>query len=186
MDMLYLVLAQAVGFVALALNVISYQLKNSRQLILCRAASDAIYIFHYLLLGAYSGCVTLVFCVANGLICGARNGHNWAEWKGWKWVISILLIAASVTTWIWRNEFDPLPNLCSVISILATSWSAWSGRGKVLRVTRLAISGPTWLLYSVLVGSIPGALSEAIGMTSSAIGLWRYRKTPEEEMDFNK
>ena len=70
---MYHILAQAIGFVALVLNVTSYQLKNNRQLVMCRAAGDFVYVLHYLMLGAYSGCVTMIFCAANGLLCSFRG-----------------------------------------------------------------------------------------------------------------
>ena len=170
---MYLVIAQAIGFVALILNVASYQLSNSRQMVLCRAAGDLVYVVHYLLLGAYSGCLTLVFCAANGLLCSFR-GNQWADWKGWKWLISFLLIASSA--YAWRDSFQPVPCLCSLISVLTTIWVTWSGKGNVIRMGRLFVAGPTWLLYSIIAGSIAGALTELIGMTSAATALWRYRK----------
>lgn len=174
------VIAQAIGFIALALNVGSYQLKNSRQLVLCRAAGDTVYIFHYLLLASYSGCVTVAFCAANGLLCGFR-GNRWADWKGWKWLISAMLIIACLITW--RDAFDPLPCLCTLISVMTTIWVTWSGKGNVIRMGRLFVAGPTWLLYSALVGSIPGVLTEAIGMTSAAIALKRYGFRAQEPFD---
>ena len=173
---MYHILALAIGFVALVLNVTSYQLKNNRQLVMCRAAGDFVYVIHYLMLGAYSGCVTMIFCTANGLLCSFR-GSAWADWKGWKWVVSVLLVASSVLTW---NGFLQLvPNLCALISVLTTVWVTWSGKGNTIRKGRLFIAGPTWLLYSAIAGSIAGVLAEVIGMTSAATALWRYRKSKD-------
>ena len=75
---MHAIFAQAVGFAAMTLNIGSYQLKNSRQLVLCRAFGDLIYIAHYLLLGAYSGCTTVAICAVNGLIYGCK-GQAWAK-----------------------------------------------------------------------------------------------------------
>lgn len=41
---MHAVIAQGIGFIAMALNIGSYQLKSSRSLVLCRAAGDFIYI----------------------------------------------------------------------------------------------------------------------------------------------
>lgn len=90
----------------MVLNVGSYQLKSSRLLVLCRAAGDFIYIFHYLLLGSPNGCVTVGICSLNGVICGFR-GSAWAEWKGWKWLLSIVLTVSCLL--MWRHDFQPLP-----------------------------------------------------------------------------
>lgn len=173
---MYDIVAQAIGFVALVLNVTSYQLRNSRQLILCRAAGDFVYILHYFMLGAYSGCVTMVFCAANGLLCSFR-GSPWADWKGWKWVFSALLIVSSLLSW---NGFSQIiPNLCALLSVLTTIWVTWSGKGNIIRMGRLFIAGPTWLLYSAIAGSVAGVLTELIGISSAATALWRYRKSKD-------
>ena len=164
-------IAQAVGAGALLLNVGSNQLKNSRLLILCRAAGDFIYMIHYLLLGAYSGCTTVTICAVNGLICSFR-GSPWADWKGWKWLISVVLVIACLLTW--RASFQPIPCLCSLLSILTTIWVTWSGSGKVIRLGRLFVAGPAWLIYCISVGSVPGALAEIVGMGSVVISILRY------------
>lgn len=103
---MHAIFAQAVGFAAMTLNIGSYQLKNSRQLVLCRAFGDLIYIAHYLLLGAYSGCTTVAICAVNGLIYGCK-GQAWAEWKGWKWLLSAVLVTACLFTW--QKDFQPIP-----------------------------------------------------------------------------
>ena len=46
-----LLIGQALGFVAMAFCIGSYQIKSSRGLILCKTAGDALYVIHYLMLG---------------------------------------------------------------------------------------------------------------------------------------
>ncbi len=177
---MYNIFAQAVGFVAMAFCVSSYQIRNSRMLILWKAAGDVIYIVHYLLLGAYSGCTTVAICALNGLLCGCR-GSRWAEWKGWKWLLSALLVAACLLTW--RKAFDPFPSVCTLVSILVVIWTTWSGKARVVRLGKLFGAGPTWLAYTVFVRSYSGALCELVGMASAAVGLWRYGiKKSEDEI----
>lgn len=177
---MHAIFAQAVGFAAMTLNIGSYQLKNSRQLVLCRAFGDLIYIAHYLLLGAYSGCTTVAICAVNGLVYGCK-GQAWAEWKGWKWLLSALLVAACLLTW--RKAFDPFPSVCTLVSILVVIWTTWSGKARVVRLGKLFGAGPTWLAYTVFVRSYSGALCELVGMASAAVGLWRYGiKKSEDEI----
>ena len=175
---MYQILAQAIGFVAMALNISSYQLKNSRQLALCRATGDFIYIAHYLMLGAYSGCTTIAICALNGLVYSFR-GNRWAEWKGWKWVFSILLVIGCMFTW--RVSFQPVPSLCALFSVWINIVMTWTGKSRLIRMGRLFLAGPTWIVYAVISKSIPGALAELVGMTSAAIGLYRYGFWKEED-----
>ena len=177
---MYNIFAQAVGFVAMAFCVSSYQIRNSRMLILWKAAGDVIYIVHYLLLGAYSGCTTVAICALNGLLCGCR-GSRWVEWKGWKWLLSAVLVTACLFTW--QKDFQPIPSVCTLVSILTNIWVTWSGKGSVIRLGRLLVAGPAWIIYTVSAGSIPGTLAELVGMASAAVGLWRYGiKKSEDEI----
>ena len=173
-------IVQGLGFVAMLFCVFSYQFKTGRALILCKVIGDLIYVLHYFLLTAYSGCVTVAVCALNGLVCGARSAGRWADWKGWKWFFSVLLLMASLL--VWRKSFDPIPSLCSFISILTSIWSTWSGNTRIIRVTKLAVIGPTFLVYCVLVRSYGGALCEIIGMSSAAIGLQRYRQKSRDSL----
>lgn len=168
---MYEIFAQGLGFLAMLFCVCSYQLKSGRLLILCKVIGDSIYVLHYFLLGAYTGCVTVAVCALNGLVCGCK-GSRWAEWKGWKWFFSALLLAASLM--VWQKSFDPIPSLCSFVSILSVVWSTWSGSAKVIRMAKLAIAGPTFLIYCVFISSYGGALCEIIGMSSAAVALFRY------------
>ncbi|MBQ8586020.1 MAG: YgjV family protein [Butyricicoccus sp.] len=44
----------------MALYIFSYQIQNNRSMIVCRMLGDLTYMVHYLMLGSYSGCVTLI------------------------------------------------------------------------------------------------------------------------------
>ena len=168
---MYYLLAHLIGFVAMTIYICSYQIRSSRLMIVYRMLGDITYIIHYLMLGAYSGCVTLVVCALNGFVY-SNKGQPWAEWKGWKWFFSIVLILACLITW--RSDFDPIPCVCTLISILTVIFTTWSGRSTVIRLGKLFSAGPAWLIYCLAVGSYSGILGEVIGMASAAIGIYRY------------
>ena len=150
---------------------VSYQCKKSKQIILCRALGDGVNIGHYLMLGAYSGCGTLVICVINGLLCG-NTKYKWASWTGWKWIMSLALIVTCILT---RQEPHPwLSSICTLVSILAVVWTAWSGNAGIIRLGKILVVGPFWIVYCILVGSIPGVVNECIGIASALISMHRY------------
>ena len=168
---MYNIFAQGVGFLAMLFCIGSYQLKSGKMLIMCKALGDSIYVLHYLLLGAYSGCATVAVCALNGLVCSGR-GSRWADWKGWKWFFSALLLLASLIAW--HKSFTLIPDVCSFISIMAVIWTTWSGDARIIRVSKLAVAGPTFLIYGLYAHSYAGVLCEVIGMTSAAISIFRY------------
>ncbi len=171
------VVIQAIGVLALLIYLVSYQLRDGRRMILCRILADAVNIGHYLLLGAFSGCGTLVICVLNGLICGNRT-HAWAQWKGWKWLMSLALVVICIAT---RQGSHPwLTSACTLISILGVVWTQWSGKGWVMRLGKVLVVGPFWIIYCIFFGSIPGIINECIGMASAIVPLVRYGCSDEK------
>ena len=168
---MFFLFAHFVGCIAMALYIFSYQIRNNRSMIVCRMLGDLIYMVHYLMLGSYSGCVTLIVCALSGLVYSCK-GHSWAEWRGWKWFFCGLLIVSCL--FVWRTDFDPLPCICTLISILTVILTTWSGKSTINRLGKLLSAGPAWLIYCISVGSPSGAIAELIGMGSAALGLYRY------------
>lgn len=171
---MYSVLTQAVGFVALMVQVMSYQMKTNRELVICKMCADILWLIHYLMLGAYSGCTTLVVAILNALIYSRRQFNRWANWKGWRWVLSAVLIIACCFTW--QSSVPFWANICSMISMGSVNWFTWSDDPWLMRVAKLICVGPPWVVYCLVVGSPSGVICELMGMLSAAIGLYRYRK----------
>ena len=146
------VLIQAIGFVAMAFCIGSYQVKSGRGLILCKTAGDVLYVVHYLLLGSYSGCAALGVSAVNQ-------------------------IAACLL--VWRGSFR-VSNVCAMASMLSVTLTIWSDNGQVMRLNKLFCAGPLWVIYTIAAGSISNLLCEIIGMVSAAVGICRYRQNERE------
>lgn len=175
------VFVQAVGFVAMAFCIGSYQVKSGRGMILCKTAGDLIYVVHYLLLGGYSGCATLGVSAVSQIACSFRGRKKWADWKGWRWLFTALLIAACLL--VWRKSFRPVPCVCAMLSMSSVTLATWTGNAKLMRINKLLCAGPLWTIYSAIIGSWSGVLCEAIGMISAAAALYRYRKEAQARQE---
>ena len=100
--------AQVVGFVAMALCIGCFQCKSKNMLLALQLAGNAVFILHYVLLGAYSGCASLVLLVGSNLMLLFRiKGKSWAQGWGWRWIFSILTVLVGIATW--KNIFSLLP-----------------------------------------------------------------------------
>jgi D-serine dehydratase len=64
--------------------------------------------------------------------------------------------------------------------MLSVTLVVWTGDAKRMRANKLFCGGPLWVIYSILVGSVSGALGESIGMVSAALALLRYRRTDKD------
>ncbi len=164
---------QALGILAMVVCISSYQFKTSRGMMACKTTGDVIYIVHYLLLGAYSGCLSVAICALNGAFCALQN-HKWARWRGWRWVLIALLAAACLYTGQLSGEW--FSTGCTFVSIVIVILSTWTYDARTIRIAKLFGAGPTWLAYTLIYRSWGGALCEIFGMASSAIALIRYRK----------
>lgn len=48
------------------------------------------------------------------------------------------------------------------------------GVGKTIRLWRMLVLCPAWIVYNLMVGSWPGIALELIAMASVAVSFWRY------------
>lgn len=138
-----MLLIQTLGFVAMAFCIGSYQVKSGRGMILCKTVGDLIYVVHYLLLGGYSGCVTLSVSAVSQIACSYRGRKKWADWKGWRWVFTALLVTACLL--VWRKSFRPIPCLCAIASMSSVTLTTWTGDAKRMRLNKLFCAGPLWI-----------------------------------------
>ena len=164
---MYAIAVQLIGFVGMAFCIGCFQIKSSRWMILCQMAGNLLFVVQFLMLGAYSGCATLAFGAASSLLIGLE-GHAWAEWKGWRWVFALLTVAACLLTW--SKPYDFFVLVGQVAFILTT----WTKNGRVIRLGKLTLVGPPWIVYNLLVHSYGGVISETFGIISTLISNWRF------------
>ena len=164
---MYQVIAQAVGFVGAGLNIASYQCKTSHRLFLLQLLGNLVYTTHFFLLGAYTGCISLAISFCGNAIL-YNNGRRWANWRGWKWVFAALYIAATILTW--KDLFSLLP--CA--AMLTANFTNWSRNGRVIRLGRLAVVSPGWLIYDIYTLSYSGILCETLCLCSILLSIRRY------------
>lgn len=163
---MYQFIAQAIGFVATALQVGSFQFKSSRKLILTQLCGNTAFLIHLLMLGAYSGCVNVFFSCIRYLLLNSKNPA--AHKKVWMWMLTAANIAGTIFTW--QNIFSILP----CIAVVSLNFATWGRNGKTIRLTNLFAVSPAWLTYSIYTGSISGAITELICLGSVGISVLRY------------
>ena len=167
---MYQIIAQTIGFLGMGLYIVSYQFKSNFGLIVSQLASAGAYAVHFLMLGAYTGSILQLVTMLNYCLLTYSRNHRtgWASWRGWKWLASAAFVLATVLTW--KSTVDLLPCLGSV----ATTFANWTRNGKKMRLARLFVSGPGWLVYGFVTGSYSSVLCESIGIVSVLISIARF------------
>ena len=157
--------AQAIGFVAMSIRIISWQLRNSRHIIFCGMPAGALWTIHYLMLGAPLGALMNVLAVLrDGALSFIKERH-------------VLLVIFCFCGIMWltglyfsRFWYDLLPLIGNSIS--AISFIYRSNRPLIARAAILA--NLPWLVYNFIVGSWIGVGSATLMIISSIIGMYRH------------
>lgn len=164
---MYNIAAQALGFIGMGFCTGCFLCKSSRQLLLCQMIGNLFFLIHFLMLGAYAGCVSEVIISFNNLLI-CISGRRWTKWKGWKWLLSGCVVLSCIATW--DSLFSLMPCIATIIFILTN----WTQNGKVIRLGKLLAAGPGWIIYGLNVHSYSVVISETMGMCSVLYSICRY------------
>lgn len=166
--------AQLAGLLATALGIVSLQFQDVRTLLFVQMCGNFTFVLHYFMLGAYTACIGQIILSANVLVLCGRDGHT-ARRGGWKWLFSLLSLAACAISW--QDIFSLLPCAASLVTILTN----WSFDGRKIRLGKLLLSCPGWVVYDIHVGSWSGILCELVAMGSALLAVVRCRRKAAEE-----
>ena len=158
---------QAVGFVAVAFYIISYQMRSNRKLFLFQLMGCLIFLIQFILLGAYTGALGLAVNILRNLLLLKVNDWPWVRSK--KTLAAILVLLVGITVFTWDGWISLLP----FISVSVTCIGYWTNSAKEIRLSQL-IGSPCTLLYDGLVRSWGGLLAEAMTLASIIISIRRF------------
>lgn len=173
---------QAVGILAVALFLISYQQKKRRNIILFNSVSRGLYVLQYILLGAFEGAVLDVLGAISAVIAGKK--HTPFFKKHAKWLIVVIdgiILAAGIL--LYKNIFS----LFALAGILLQSTALWINDERRIRLVSL-IGSPFWFTYNLASRAYGSAVGDALTMASILVAMVKYKDfckrkntTPEEE-----
>ncbi len=160
------IIAQIIGFCGLALNGLSFQQKKRKGILSFQICAAAMFIVHYILLGAYTGAVLNFLGLLRSLVF-INNDKKWAKSPAWLGVFIVVFSVASVATWVDWYSFLP------ATAMILTTVSYWLKNETKIRLVTFP-SSPCWLVYNIITGSIAGIATEAVVMISLIVAIVRY------------
>lgn len=161
-------LIQAIGFVGVAVFILSYQIKSNKALYFMQLMGSALFIVQMIALGAASGSFSLIALVARNALLMKYNEWKWVQWKGWIAVFQVIYLVILVTTW--KGWLSLLPWAAMAFG----TFGYWSNNAQKIRLANLVCVAPCWLIYDALVGSWAGVLNEGITLASILLSIYRY------------
>lgn len=165
--------SQIIGFAAVGLYLLSYQLKKRKQIVWVTCISNALYVLQYLLLGAFAGAVMDIMSTVSSFFAAKKteapfNRH--ARALAWSNMLAIAVVGL-VSAVIQGEWLELLP----IAGALFQTGGLWCDNEQTIRKFGLC-SAPFWLVYNYISHAYGPALGSLIAIISIIISMVRYRK----------
>ena len=164
-------ISQTLVAVAAMFDLVSFQFKERRSILLCLGASSILVASHFFLLSnSTAGGCTLLTGV-RFLVAYFSKARRWA----WGFAISALLILGMT----YQSPLNFLPFLAAVLG----TFGSFAGSDKTLRICVMAATS-LWVAHNALIGS-PACLGPGVGLSFKQPGrllaLLHFRKNRSKE-----
>ena len=195
------VLIQIIGFVGIALNILSVQFNTHWKIMLFKTLGSMTFVIQYILLGAWVGMVMdLIGSIRN--IIFTLNVKNGKSNKWWIVFFSLITLIAGVTTiaMTWDKSIGYASNWsnnANTVVIIAVSISIISIVAKLLTTIAYGFNNPhvirmvnrpsnaCWVIYNLVAFSIAGVINDLMCLGSIVIAEIRFRKKTVNNTDNN-
>ena len=167
--------AQIFGIVGMICNIILYQQKTQKWVLIWQIFASTAFLFNYMLLGAMVGCLLNGLSVLRAVVFLFKKKTK-ANHIGWLIAFIITFVATYPLTFlVFGTEPTPKHLLIEVLPIIAMIVATVSlrlGSAKAVRFLGL-FSSPLWLIYNCFSGSIGAVASEIFNLISMVVGIFR-------------
>ena len=168
MNIIY-VISQVAGFIAFILSLIAYHRKKKNKIFQTMMVANVLDIIHYILLGAYSGCITKVIALVRNEIIIVKEKHKKFNNNITLIALFIIYLVSGILTY--KNIYSILPILAAMIYL----YFVWNGNE--LKVKKCAFYCYfLWLIYNICVFSIAGITSNIVSIISTFIAVYNEKR----------
>ena len=161
-------LATILGLLAVAMFVLSYQLKSRRNIILTNAGSRVLYVAQYILLGAFEGALLDVVALFVSLFYKARDK---AFMK--KHPVLTLIATNAVIFALGMLTYKDIFSLLPILGVIFETLGLWLKNEKHIRIVSL-LGAPFWLAYNILCRAYGSSIGNVITLISILVAIVRY------------
>ena len=165
------ILGQIAGIAALLFLVLTYFKKDKTSITRTMMISNAFYIAHYFLIGAFSGSYALIVAILRDSYIYLREKHHKKHrhrvvYNNVLVFISIFAIYISLAL---VNISEPLNTLPFIAGAFYFSFE-WFGDKFFVKLASGTASIP-WLIYDIVNFSIPGAVTDTLSIIACILGI---------------
>lgn len=173
-----MVIIQAFGILGMVMNVVSYQAKKQKNIILIQMFGSLLFVINMFLLNAIMGGLLNLIGVVRAIVY--YNKHKVKNIKMCNAIFIFLYILSYFATFfVFHKELTAFNLIAEILPLIAmitvTIAFSKSSAEDIRRMT--FISSPLWLIYNCLNFSIGGILCELFSLTSVVTATIRLKKT---------
>ncbi len=159
---------QIFGWLAALLTFLSYQCKSHKKLIIVQSGATLSMCLSYLFLGAWSGMLLNVICIIRNFII-YRKDIKFFSYTCWAYILAGVMGITGFFSWQ-----GPM-SLLIIAGLMVNTVFLYFPNVQNLRKSILVTSTMV-LIYNVYYTVWGGVANELIAITSSLIGIYRFRK----------
>ena len=166
---------QAIGIVAMAFNVLSYQMKSQKNIIRMQFFGALLFAINMFMLNAVMGFILNSIGVIRAIVYSNKKFFR-AENKIWTYIFLVAYVCAYGLTFTVFKKEPTIKNLSvellPLIAMYATTLSFSMKNSSDVRKF-VFISSPLWLAYNCINLAIGGALCEIFSLVSNITAILR-------------
>ncbi len=176
------IIAQAIGILAMAFNILSYQGKKQKTVIALQLCGAGLFSVNYLMLGATVGGILNIIGTIRALVFLFKDKLKTDRLP---WLIGFILsyIAVYVLNFtVFDKEitaYNLIIELLPVVGMVALNIGFRLKNAADIRKCGL-VSSPAWLIYNITVGSWGAIICEMLTLISIFVGMFRHDKKSDE------
>lgn len=157
---------QIIGFLGLGANLLSFQFKKHKNILLFRTINESLFILQYFLLGAFSGVILNIVGIVRNTIFSKRVE------KGKSTVVFIIAFSVLFTLF-GIITFEGVKSVMLIFAKVLSTIAYGNKNTTVIRVVSF-LTHICYLFYNISIFSLAGALSDAFLLVSLIIAIIRF------------
>lgn len=172
------IIAQVIGIFAMACNILSYQQKTQKGVLILQLGGGMLFAINFFMLGATIGGLLNVIAVIRAIVFIFKDKLHTDHIAWFVGFIIIFAICYALTFTVFEKAPTPenfIIELLPVIGMVALTIGFRMKDAKSVRLLGL-VSSPAWLIYNIIALSIGAIICEAISIVSIFVGLIRFDK----------
>lgn len=185
------IIAQAFGIIGMICNVIVFQQRTHKRVLIWQFFAATVFAVNYFMLGSVVGGMLNVVGALRAVVFFFKERTN-ANHVGWL-IFFIIAFSASypLSFLVFGTEPTPMNLIIEVLPVIAMIVATISlrlGSAKAVRSLGL-VSSPLWLTYNCFSGSFGAIASEILNLISIIVGIIRLdikKKQPDQEQNTEK